>query len=430
MAYNECIKVLSLCSSDSRGGAARVAVSIHSNLNACGVHSEMIVFYKEQNDAAIHSLLDFAPHNKLHDLIYRIGKKIRNLRLQRRFSRYPNQDKNYKSDLSYTYFYGALQKMEYDVLHLHWICDKFLSLDELPKVKKPIVWTMHDEWAYCGVCHYHYDCDKFMSECGSCPQLGSNDNNDLANKVWLHKKKIYEQLDLHIVCPSNWIANQARQSALLENADIRVIPNGIDTNEFRPYSVNEIENEFPTVRRDMPVIVYGAMSATTNYIKGFECLKKSLEILDKKNLKVQLVVFGAEEKDINLHYDNIEVVNVGYVSDKKQLAALYSLADVTVVPSLSENLSCVIMESLSCGTPVVAYNIGGNSDMIDHCQNGYIAKPQNAADFAEGIKWCLENNQNNKLGQNARKKVQDNFDIKVIAQKYAALYRELVLKNS
>ena len=117
---------------------------------------------------------------------------------------------------------------------------------------------------------------------------------------------------------------------------------------------------------------------------------------------------------------------VGYVSDIQELVSLYNLASVMVVPSLTENLSCTIMESLSCGTPVVAFDIGGNSDMIDHQLNGYLARERDDADLAAGILWCLDHNKNGQLSQNARQKVQGNFTSEVVGKQYADLYRRVL----
>ena len=118
---------------------------------------------------------------------------------------------------------------------------------------------------------------------------------------------------------------------------------------------------------------------------------------------------------------------VGRLSDDVSLVTLYSAVDVMVVPSLQENLSNAIMESLSCATPVVAFDVGGNSDMIEHKKTGYLAKPFEPQDLANGIEWILnlEDMEYKKLCQNAREKVLKEFDSRVVARKYIELYEEL-----
>ena len=126
-----------------------------------------------------------------------------------------------------------------------------------------------------------------------------------------------------------------------------------------------------------------------------------------------------------MQFKHINVIFVGYISDSHTLAALYSLADVMVVPSLTENLSNAIMESLSCGTPVVGFDIGGNSDMIDHQKNGYLAKEKDSEDLAQGIEWCLAHNVKGTLSKNAQKKVMENYTIEKVSEQYKALYFSL-----
>ena len=138
-----------------------------------------------------------------------------------------------------------------------------------------------------------------------------------------------------------------------------------------------------------------------------------------------LVVFGAKRSDLDINL-NMPIHYLGFVSDTLELVSLYSMADLTVVPSLDENLSCAIMESLACATPVVAFNIGGNSDMIDHQQNGYLAKERDNNDLADGIDWCLNHNADNSLGQKSRATVMERFTYEAVGKQYLQLYQSLV----
>ena len=141
----------------------------------------------------------------------------------------------------------------------------------------------------------------------------------------------------------------------------------------------------------------------------------------------ELIVFGATQSELDMDV-NIPIHYVGYVRDSQELTSLYNLASVMVVPSLTENLSCAIMESLSCGTPVLAFNIGGNGDMIEHKINGYLAQGKDDADLAQGILWCLENNADNRLGKVGREKVLENYTFEAVSGRYKELY-ENVLKQ-
>ncbi len=438
MENNLPMQVLSVNTSDNSGGAARAAYRIHQGVRSFGVDSQMFVKQRGSDDLTVHSLDEFAPHGVVHSFLDWCAAKCKNKIQHFRWAKYPNQDKNFKSDLRATRIYGALQKMPYDVLHLHWLNQRFLPLDELKNVRKPIVWTLHDSWPFCGVCHYFLDCERYKTACGSCPQLGSNDANDMAHQVWQRKQYFYQGLDLHIVAPSRWLANCAKQSALFRDCDVRVIPNCLDTDVFRTLDDGEV---FAAVEQNAaansvlraagekaqkPFVLYGAVNAATDRRKGFSSLLSALELLDKQGFSANLIVFGANATDLPLKFSNINVDFIGYVDDTDFLVALYNLADVMVVPSLSENLSCAIMESLSCGTPVCCFNIGGNSDLVEHQKNGYLASPRDVGDLANGIRWCVSSNFDNKLGHFARQKVEENFSIQRVSEQYIALYNEVL----
>jgi glycosyltransferase involved in cell wall biosynthesis len=169
------------------------------------------------------------------------------------------------------------------------------------------------------------------------------------------------------------------------------------------------------------------MDATSDKRKGYEYLKKALDKLDVKN--TELLIFGNRDDTIPDQF-NMRVNLIGNINEDNNLAELYSAADVVVVPSLQENLSNVIMESLACGTPVVAFKTGGNEDLIEHKQNGYIAKLMDADSLRKGISWLLEDkNRLTKISENCRQKVLHEFDEKVVAQKYIRQYKYLLSPN-
>lgn len=436
------MKVLSVCTSDIYGGAARAAYRIHQGVRTLGVESHMFVKNKGTNDPNVHALSEFVPNNPIYNALDLCAAKFKNKIQHYHWDQYPNKDANFKSDLRGTRLHGALQSWDYDVLHLHWINLRFIHVDELRKINKPIVWTLHDSWPFCGVCHYFLDCEGYQHQCGNCPQLGSNNPNDLSHQVWQHKADVYKDLDLHIVSPSNWLADCARQSSLFRDRDIRVIPNCLDMDMFRPLSIDEIRFVAERLQNAVvsrvlreatqekglakPLILFGAMNAANDRRKGFASLLSALQLLDTQGYEAHLVVFGAEAQELPMKFRNIDVTFVGYIGDSNVLTALYNIAEVMVVPSLTENLSCAIMESMSCGTSVVAFNIGGNSDMIDHQQNGYLAKENDSKELAEGIQWCIAHNIDNMLGKNAREKVIRNYTPEIVCEQYKRLYESLV----
>ena len=436
------MKVLSVNTNDAHGGAARAAVRIMQGVQQHGVETQMLVKEKHTSDTVVVPLQDFLPPNKLHRIADWVVQKLKNKYYHWLWRPYRKTKENvFMSDSRGTRLGGALQKLDYDVLHLHWINQRFIKLQDLPK-DKPIVWTLHDSWPFCGVCHYFLDCQRYKKHCGDCPMLHSGKEKDLAYRIFEEKLRVYHDLNLHIVTPSRWLGECAKKSALFGRFPVTVIPNCLETDVYRPLSEQEIEERLSmaiehnpvlhSVKRAAgekaakPILLYGAVSAATDRIKGFASLLSALQTLDKQGVEANLIVFGASESDLPMKFEHISVHFIGYVSDTDLLVTLYNLADVMVVPSLTENLSCAIMESLSCATPVCCFAIGGNGDMVEHQVNGYLAREKDADDLAKGIRWCLENNKDGALPQAARKKVMENYTIELVGEQYAELYESLV----
>lgn len=425
------LKILSVCTSDTFGGAARAAKRIHDGVNSLdfGVSSTMLVKYKNSGDSSIHSLSEFIPTNIAFKVCDWTAKKIKNKIQHYQWSKYPNREHFFMSDVRGTFLHGALQKIDFDVLHLHWVNQRFINLSDLLLVNKPIVWTLHDSWPFCGICHYFLDCEGYKHQCGCCPFLHSDDKNDLSHKIWNQKSEIFKQLDLHIVTPSKWLCECARNSSLFGSFPITVIPNCLDTEIFRPLSINEFSSQWRDLIKNKckrSFLLYGAMNAATDKIKGFSNLLAALKILDRQNkTDFELIVFGADKSDLKIDI-RIPIHFVGTIKNTQHLVELYNIADVTVVPSWTENLSCTIMESMSCGTPVCCFDIGGNSDMVSHKNNGYLATEKDDDDLANGIDWCMKNNVDNVLGEIGRQRVLKKYSVDIVMKQYVQQYKNVM----
>jgi glycosyltransferase involved in cell wall biosynthesis len=317
-----------------------------------------------------------------------------------------------------------------DIIHLHWVCGGFLRIETLRRFKKPIIWTLHDMWAFTGGCHYDESCGRYKNECGSCPQLNSKSYKDLSHRTWKRKRNAWKGLDLIVVTPSRWLADCAMESSLFQKFRIEVIPNGLDTNHYKPVDKKK-SREILGLPQDKKLILFGALNASSDRRKGFQYLQPTLQRLAKNGWveKVELIVFGASRPtnppDLGLISNY-----TGRLYDDASLVLLYNAADLFVAPSVQENLPNTIMESLACGTPVVAFNVGGIPEMIGHKKNGYLAKPYEADDLAKGIGWILENPERSKrLGNAAREKAVREYSLELQARQYLNLYEEILKKN-
>ena len=437
------MKVLFVNTNDISGGAARAAMRIMRGVQQSGVDARMFVKDKYSKSSDVIPLSTYTPSsNWLLDIFKWIIQKFKNRYHMFKWHPYKRTKQNvFMSDLRHTDIHGALQKLDYDIVHLHWINNRFLDIRELMKIHKPIVWTLHDSWPFCGVCHYFIDCERYQTHCGACPMLGSKKEQDLAYEIFEKKLEAYKDLDLHIVTPSRWLGDCAKKSALLGRFPIHVIPNCLDTDLFRPLSSAEIlsiaeRQQNAVVSRVLreatqekglakPLILFGAMNAANDRIKGFASLLSALQILDAQGLVAHLVVFGANAQELPMKFKNIDVTFVGYIHDSSVLTTLYNVANVMVVPSYSEVFGQTASEAMACGTPVVAFRCTGIQDVVEEgC--GFLAEPYSPEDLANGIRYCIENNKDNIMGKAARESAVRRFAIDVVAKQYKVLYESIV----
>jgi len=312
-----------------------------------------------------------------------------------------------------------------DLIHLHWIGNGFIPLRDLIKLKKPIVWTMHDFWPITGGCHVIGECCRFKEHCGFCPQIGSNKKRDLSNKIFKIKEIIYNKLDLTIIAPSKWVESEAKKSPLLNHIKIVRIPNAIDTTVFKPIN-KKFAREILNLDSEKQIIAFGAISGTSDPNKGFNLLIEAIKIVSDQNKNLLLLIFGASVPK-NVYDFGCETKYIGKLSDDITLSLVYAAADIVVVPSKQESFSQVSSESIACGTPVVAFDSTGPKDIIDHKKNGYLARSYDSNDLANGILWILEDKERwNLLSVNARDKAVTYFSYDVVGTRHKELYDEIL----
>ena len=411
------MKTLLINSSDVRGGAARASYRLHQGLDQVGINSTMLVQDKRSTDISVigPKLIGWKGIGVNYIFRYLVDKLPLLL--------YPeHQTIVWSPQWLPNKIHKKINRLNPDIVHFHWICDGFVPIKEIAKIKQPLIWTLHDMWPFTGGCHYNGTCDRYMYECGKCPQLGSDKEKDLSHWVWSRKKKFWANLDFTVVTPSRWLANCARSSSLFGDKRIEVIPNGLDLQKFKPIDQLKAKEDL-NLPVDKNLILFGAMNSIKDKRKGFQYLKSAINVLSE-DFAFEAIVFGNSGEDSQL---NIPINYMGNFPDN-MLTKLYSAADIFVAPSVQDNLPNTIIESLACGTPSVAFNIGGMSDMIVHKENGYLAEPFNTDDLARGIEWVVKQNQRKKvLRENSRKYVEKNFELKYIAKKYTDLYSKMLI---
>ena len=314
-----------------------------------------------------------------------------------------------------------------DAIHLHWINQGFLGLKniaQLSDLHKPIVWTLHDMWAFTGGCHYSRDCRNYETGCGNCFYLKKPFDKDLSYRVLQKKQQLFSE-KIRFTTPSAWLARIARSSFLLKNADIRAIPNPIDIAFFKPISTEErlAERQKLGIAAERNILLFVAMNIAEER-KGFVFLKTALEKLHAQNpdFQADILVLGKCEPQVLAELP-FPARPLGLIREPSEMRKFYALADVFIIPSLEDNLPNTVMESMACGTPVVGFDTGGIPEMVDHQINGFVAKQKDAAGLADGIYNLLKNKEILlKFREAARQKVVEHYSYEIVAKQYEKLY--------
>ncbi len=414
------MKILILSARDLRGGAARAAYRLHQGLLAAQVDSQMLVQNKLSDCNSV-----LAPKSKIQRGIAAIKPALDQLPL----NLYRHRDRTiniYSSQWLPNNIVAQIEQINPDVINLHWVNGGFMPIEALSKFKQPLVWTLHDMWAFTGGCHYSDTCDRYIHSCGACPQLGSDRDWDLSRWNWRRKAKAWHNLNLTVITPSKWLASCAKSSSLLRNFPVQVVANGIDPQVYQPHDQLFARRVF-NLPTDKKIILFGALNSTQDRRKGFTLLRSALEYLKsaQQAAKIELVIFGASEPAQPINF-GFKTHYVGQLSDDAALSLLYGSADVFVAPSIQDNLPNTVLEALFCGTPCAAFNIGGMPDLIEHQQNGYLAQPEQTQDLAQGIDWILaDDDRYQQLRMNSRVKAIANFNLERQAQKYLQVFRNL-----
>lgn len=421
------MRILHLSTSDSAGGAARAALRLHTGLKRLGHDSTMLVLRGSGKDPAV------AKFTPAPGFISRVRRTVRARRIDADYRRYgptrpPGLDL-FSDDRSPIAGELIRQLPPCDLINLHWIAQYVDHEHFFPHLPKhvPLVWRLADMAPLTGGCHYTNGCDRFAAHCGACPQLGSSDENDLSRQIWRRKSHALNQLapgQMHLVGTSRWIAAQSRRSSLLKPFPITVIPNGLDTNDFAPRDKG-FSRDLWNIPRDAKVILFAAESVDAKR-KGFAYVAEALSGLNGIE-KPLLVSVGGLKSSIDLPLPHL---NLGRINNDRLLSMAYSVADLFVMPSLQESFGQTVTESLACGTPVVAFDGGGPTDMVRPGVTGWLARCGDAGSLRSAIVAALSDDATRmQMSQTCRRIAVDEYSLEIQAAAYARLYERLVAEN-
>lgn len=420
------MKVLHLNTFDIEGGAARAAWRLHQGLKSLGTDSRMLVQTKTSADTSVverdselaRGLGKLRPYAEILPLILYRGRP----------------PTHWATEWLPTRIIRQIDAMAPDLIHLHWICRGFMSIADIgnlsSQLRTPLVWTLHDSWAFTGGCHVPGSCPLYKKQCGKCPQLASIEEDDLSRWTWERKQRAWKDANITVIAPSRWLGDCARSSTLFAERRIEVIPNSIDSRQY--CGIPRLEARAALgLPKDRKLILISAMNATHDINKGFKHLESALRQLAAEGWQehLELLVVGqpAPPTPVNT---GVPTRFLGVLPDDHSMRQVYSAADVTVLPSLQENLPNSIMESMACGTPVVAFGIGGIPQLVEHGVTGYLARATDSSDLAAGLREILTSDtRRDQFGSASRLKIEREFDTALITQRTLSLYENLVTRG-
>ena len=406
------LEIVHLSTSDREGGSARSARRIHDGIRAMGHRSHMLVGFQSGHDADVETVHG-GGGGRLADRIAEETTK----RIGLQYLWYPSGRRITR--------HRWLQNA--DVIQLYNSHGGYLSHRILPALARraPIVWRLSDMWAMTGHCAYSGACGRWQHGCGQCPDLAAYPALpfDTSALLWRIKRRIYAQARPVVVAPSRWIERIARSSPLFDQMSIHRIQNGVDRSIFRPMS-KPAAREVLDLPRNQPLVLYCAQVVTNNARKGSpDAIAACNHLAAQCDADLLLVGVGGEGWQSRVPQ---RVHARGYIADERLLAAAYAAADVMIAPSVVENLPNAILESMACGTPVVAYDAGGITDVIQQQKTGWLVPVSDVRGLAAGMASLLADaGERERIARNALALIASEFDSAREARSFVDLYTSI-----
>jgi len=420
------MKIVHISTNDIEGGAARGAYRLHSGLQDIGIRSIMLVSKKRSNDPSVKLVY---PNTIYQRILYNLRKLYIDKDIRKYKKTRPTGYELFSDDRS-PLGYSLIRKLPTcSIIQLNWVAglvDYHSFFKSVPQ-NTPIIWRLSDQNPFTGGCHYDMGCSNYLTECGSCPQLGSLDKNDLSSRIWRRKKSIFANIPpnkLFIAAQSHWMADIVKKSPLFKKFHVQVIPNGIDTKIFKPNVPTSIRQAL-NIPSSGKVILF-VSDWITHKRKGYNLLVDSLKpLLNRDN--IFFISVGRGNK-YELHSNRY--IHLGRIHDDLLLSLIYSAADVFVIPSLQDNLPNTVLEAMACGTPVVGFKTGGIPDMVIPGKTGYLVKIEDTKSLARAIDEIITNdNKRNEMSVNCRKIAVQLFDKSIYVHNYLKYYNEILAQQ-
>lgn len=320
--------------------------------------------------------------------------------------------------------------LDADVLTMHNIYGScsYLGIPALTR-NKPTVFVLRDMMSFTGHCFHSLDCERWKTGCGKCPYPNifpaiTIDNTRLA---WKLKDWAFSRSHLAVVAQSTWMLGLAKQS-MLSRFPIHHIPNGIDTEVYRPHD-QEFCRSALNIPKGKKVLMF-MVTHLTSRLKGGDLFIRAIQSLPQSLKDETVVLLLGRQGEKLANSLGLQTIYLGYVGSDLFKVMCYSAADCFVSPTRAESFPNVLLESIACGTPVVSLKVGGVPDIARHKVTGLLADPEDVDGFRDHIIELLENETlRSEMRQQCRKIALEEYTVSLQAQRYIHLYQQL-LKNT
>lgn len=416
------MKILHVNLSDRIGGACIAMNRIHTGLIQQGIDSHLLVRRLSPPDLAKN-------HDEIHLLASGVSKAVSGLksRIGQQLSRWQNDPSSFYCSLNLfrNNLLSRIDDINPDIVNLHWVGGGILRIEDLPRIKQPIVWTLMDMWPFCGAEHYDL-ADRSTVGYTKKSRDPRATGFDWNQHTWQRKNKSWKNVPVTTVSPSQWIQQRCMESALWAGRDDCqhvVIPFGLDVDIFKPRDKSACRKTH-NLHGDKPLILFGA-DRIESPMKGMNWLIEAIHWLQADGFPFRVAFFGRGQ--IAEYLDSsIETVALGHIASPLELSEIYNCADLMMVPSRLESFGQTASEAQACGIPVVCFDSSGLKDIVTHKETGYRAKCYDTSDLAAGIRWCLSGDKRTiQLGQLATQKAHTKFHSQSVASQYIQLYQGL-----
>jgi len=423
------MNVLHINTTSRSGGAANAMHRLHDELRAQKHQSEIIAGKIDLSGEPHTHLMSevVSPYQTNLDVIQsRVGSRIEDFMGLSPWTNRPTLN------LPKTKLYEWA-----DIIDLRNLHGGYFNLWALPglSLRKTVVWRLPDLWALTGYCAYPYDCNKWKIGCHDCPLLKGEGRLlvepkppprwDVTRFVWRAKKKIYKASKLHVVVTTDWMRKNVNQGILKDSLSVNVISNGVDLDIYRPIDKQEARERLGLPANET-IFLWGAASLG-NLRKGYSYTARAMEQIQNNGKINPLLITMGNEKRMDEKYPLRKVKHFGFVKDPARQVLMYSAADLFLCSTLADAQPQTVVESLACGTPVIAYDIGPMPELIQDGKTGFIAPYISVESLATTLDKALKNLAHLvEMGRYCRNEAESRYDLTKQTVKYIDLYEEIL----